>query len=186
MALAAAALAAPSAVRAQAASAGKAAVAIRLDAAVLVPTGAADLERAFGPDFSFEYRFRQLVGAEAALIWGRHDVAGTSASSLDQTTLLLGANVHVVGRERADFYLGPTVGYAFWGDLVDSTTATRTPMRSDFVYGASAGLDVPFGARWAANLGLRYLWSRVGPASGGVAGTSVNPVTARAGIAYRF
>lgn len=184
--LAAGIVAASGAARAQTAPGEDANVHIRLDAAYLAPSGGSAFEQTFGPDASFEYRFGPLVGAEAGLVWGRHGIEGATGLAVDATTLLLSANLHVVRKDWIDVYLGPSVGYGFWGDIVDSVTGGRTRVKSDFVFGASAALDLPFGKSWAANLGLRYLRTRVVLADGSGRAEEVNPVEARAGVAYRF
>jgi outer membrane protein W len=91
-----------------------------------------------------------------------------------------------------DFYIGPTVGYAMWGDLQPKDMAVEfgieepQKLKSDFVYGANLGFDFPFHDAWAFNLGLRYLWVKAEPDAAGAESIDVNPLIVTVGISYKF
>ena len=85
-----------------------------------------------------------------------------------------------------DFHLGPTLGYAMWGDFKPEGGGPSTSLKSNRVYGANFGLDVPFKGNWAFNAGLRYLWAKAEPDVSGGESIDVNPWVLTAGVSYKF
>jgi outer membrane protein len=146
-----------------------------------------EADSALGIEASFEYKFAKAWGVEAAVLYGQHDVKadGSKVGEIDQTPLLFSANYHFPTAGKADWYVGPTVGYTFWGDLdVDDPTSVDPSTDGEFTYGVNAGVDVPLKGNWAFTGGLRYLFSKA--TADGVGEVDVNPLVLRAGVAYRF
>lgn len=145
-----------------------------------------EADSALGLDASFEYKFSKAWGIEAAVLYANHDVKvdGQTIGDISQTPLLFSANYHFPTTGKADFYVGPTLGYTFWGDLkIDDAGSVNTD--GEFTYGLNGGIDVPLKGNWAFTAGLRYLFVKAGP--DGVDGdVDVNPLALRAGVAYRF
>ncbi|HEX6850765.1 MAG TPA: OmpW family outer membrane protein [Candidatus Polarisedimenticolaceae bacterium] len=146
-----------------------------------------EADSAVGLDASFEYKFAKAWGVEAAVLYAKHDVKadGSKFAEIDQTPLLISANYHFPTAGNADWYVGPTVGYTFWGDVdVDNPAAVDPSTDGEFTYGVNAGVDVPIKGSWAFTGGLRYLFSKAN--GDGVGDVDVNPLVLRAGVAYRF
>ena len=143
-----------------------------------------EADSALGLDASFEYKFSKAWGVEAAVLYANHDVEadGQKIGDISQTPLLFSANYHVPSSGKADFYVGPTLGYTFWGDLkVDEVGSVNTD--GEFTYGINSGVDVPLGGNWAFTGGVRFLFLKADTEGAEV---DVNPLSLRAGIAYRF
>lgn len=104
--------------------------------------------------------------------------------------VLLSLNYHFTPGKRADFFVGPTVGYAFLGDASFHTlglTYTEN-FKDDFTYGINFGVDVPFGAehQYAFTAGLRQLFLKAKASGPSNFSLDVNPTIATAGISFRF
>lgn len=156
-------------------------------------------EDAFGFQASFEYKFTDLIGLEPVLATAEHDVEVTDTGGPDFKlgdvgflALTVNLNLHVVQKKGVDFYVGPTIGYMFWGDLETSLFGPEEKIAAedDFTYGANFGVDVPFGEKWAFAAALSYLKTKVtlesdfGPAE--EPDLDVDPIQFRVGVAYRF
>ncbi len=148
---------------------------------------------------AYQYRFTDLFSLGASLLYSKLDVKLTSpeaSGKIGDTTLmplLLDGNFHVLKNMKTlDFYLGPTVGYAWWGDLKpqgiasDIGNTTSIKVKGKAVYGANFGLDVPFGSNWAFNAGVRYLWAKAEPDAVDTQSIDVNPWLVNVGVSYRF
>jgi hypothetical protein len=134
---------------------------------------AVEADSAFGFCIDFERRFNDLFGLGFTVMRADHDVdaSGTetvritddatnavlldltedltmSLGSVDMTSLLLGANFHFGGNEKVDLYAGPFIGLVSFGDLVFE--GDRVGFKDELAYGATLGLDVPFGQGKAA------------------------------------
>lgn len=151
-----------------------------------------EVDSTIGPDVSMEYRFNERFGFEASSFYGRHDMKldGNKRGKISQVPLLLTANFHF-GAGKLDFYAGPTLGYAFWGDLKLPGGGAKLNVGGEVVYGGSAGLDVPFNDAWGFTAGLRYLKSHPTvnfgtPFPPGRHDIDVNPLVARVGVFARF
>ena len=149
---------------------------------------------------AYQYRFSEGFSLGAGLLTAKHDVkgsvAGFGSATIGDTTftpLLIDGNFHVLkNREKVDFYLGPTLGYAMWGDFkpneaAASLDAPQSSIESSFIYGANFGLDVPLGEHWALNLGLRYLLASAKvEGEGEPPDIDVDPWIGTVGASYRF
>jgi opacity protein-like surface antigen len=143
--------------------------------------------------FSGEITFTPLLGEPPALAPERSETAtiiGTGPGDADLKVITVGANFHVLRREKLDLYLGPVVGLALldseltsggftatFESFVSSTPAEHAARDtvSDFVFGAAFGIDVAMGREgWIISAATKYL-----------AG-SLSPWTIQIGLGYRF
>lgn len=150
-----------------------------------------ELDSALGIDLNFEYQFSKAWGIEAAIEYAKHDVKadGVKGAEISNTPILFSANYHIPTNGKLDFYVGPTLGYSFWGDLKPDTPGnSNVSIKGNFVWGVNAGLDVPFNDNWAFTTGVRYLGNKAKTDEPGLGNESidVNPFVLRAGVAYRF
>ncbi len=164
--------------------------------------GSVDLESTSGFGLSYQYRLKGMLGLGATLLWSSHDVYVSSApeegviGKAAFTPLLLDANFHLLKRsQHTDFWVGPTVGYAMWGDLKPDAYATEfgitesQKLKDNFVYGANIGVGFRFQNVWALDVGLRYLRAKaeadnVGPQN--IESIDVNPWIVSIGVSYKF
>ncbi|MEM7050340.1 MAG: OmpW family outer membrane protein [Acidobacteriota bacterium] len=168
-----------------------------------------DLSGDIGFGAAIERRYGERWGVELSALTteveSRIDLTGLNFEAVDVTDfrfvpVTLGLNYHVDVGERADFYFGPLVGHATYGDLeafVDAVFAAdlglgpgvRVELEDDIVYGAQVGLDVPVGASgWGFNSSLRYLVAELEgeDSEPGDSTIDLDPLIATAGLSYRF
>ncbi len=186
---------------------------VRLSAEYISPTGdftgvilLDDLEaeaklqadEALGAEVGYEYRYSDLLGLEANLAYTKHDIR-LSALGVDEKVgdvtfmpLLFGANFHLFRGKKVDFYVGPTLGLAMFGDINQTGAASGPSIKTKdkFTWGGALGLDVPFGSHWAFTAGAKYLVLDAETDAAEVLGENIklgfDPWIVRAGIAYRF
>lgn len=118
---------------------------------------------------SLERLFTDRVGLEFALMTGsfdaslKYDLDGDwemGDENFDILAFTVGPNFHLTPDSRVDFYVGPFLGYA---DLDGATfnllgDSIRRDVDGDFLFGAQAGLDIPFGdSAWGLNFAARYM-----------------------------
>jgi hypothetical protein len=152
-----------------------------------------ELDSATGFQASFEYMLTDRVGVEPAIGFLDHDVtvreAGFPDLDLADTSLVLltaNVNFHLMQDKKVDLFVGPTVGYAFWGDLKSDLFEENFPTDDDFVFGANLGVVVPFGeGAWAFAGSVGYLLSDLTPEGSG-ADIGVDPFQLKAGLSYQF
>jgi outer membrane protein W len=145
---------------------------------------------------SFEYRFSSLLGIEPALAFANYDVDTMESGfpdleigEVDLTTFTANLNFHLLGESGIDLYVGPTVGYAFWGDLESALLAEKFPVKDDFIYGANIGVGVPFGqSGWGFSGALNWLAAEaeLEDADPGDSPLGVDPLQVKVGVYYRF
>ena len=119
----------------------------------------------------FEYHFNPRIGLNTSLQYIQFDNVGMFDSccvwemedgDMDYLSLTIGPNFHLTKPgSRADFYLGPFIGYA---DLEDATFVLPSARMNfshggEFVWGGLAGLDLDIGNRggWFLHFGARYV-----------------------------
>jgi hypothetical protein len=116
--------------------------------------------------------------------WGMEDQA------INFLPLLLSLNYHLTPGRPADFFLGPTVGYALFGDATFHVLGRSLPERYQdvFIYGLNLGVDVPFGAErnHAFTAGLRQLFVKAKAEGPSFFSLDLHPTIATAGVAFRF
>jgi outer membrane protein W len=149
-----------------------------------------ELDSALGVGVGFEYTLTDRMGIEPGLSSTSYDLAVKETGfpdengSTDLLAFTTNLNFHFDCKCGADFYVGPTVGYAFWGDIKLDNFAMDTPTDNDFFFGANLGVDYPFGeSGWGISFGLSYYALDL-PAPADDIG--VSPIQVRVGAAYSF
>jgi outer membrane protein W len=154
---------------------------------VIVP-GEIEADSTFAFGLVYEVRIGDRWGLESGVYFADFDFEIQSSgltidfgSSL-AIPLIMGADFHVFSNERIDLYVGPQVGYTFWGNL--STPVGMATIDGDFGFGAVAGLDFrPGKSGWTLNLATRYLSAALSDASAEI---DVDPLLLEFGVGYRF
>lgn len=152
-----------------------------------------ELDSASGFQASFEFLVTDRIGVEPGIGLLDHDVTvretGFPDLVLGDTSLFaLTANVnyHLLQDKKVDLFVGPTIGYAFWGDLKSDEFDEDFPIDDAFLYGVNLGVDIPFGqGAWGFAGSIGYLLSDLTP-EGSSADIGVDPFQLKAGVSYRF
>jgi outer membrane protein W len=179
--------------------AGKGDMRVRFGVLYSVPTddlvdGAqtTELDSAFGFQASFEYLITDLIGVEPAISSVKYDVTTKEPSFPDVTgdvslfTLAANVNFHLMRESEIDLFVGPTIGYGFWGDLKLNLFPDDFPADDEFIYGVNVGVDVPFGeSHWGFSGALSYLGANL-TLQGSSQEIGVSPIQVKAGAYYRF
>ena len=151
----------------------------------------------YGVGFNVEYRPNDRFGLEAGLLYSEIDSMLTFDSPTewlmdhDSSSLLVltfGPNFHLTPGKRADFYVGPFVGFASVGnpsyDLGGTVGTVSGNFDDEFVFGGQLGLDLALGdSSWALHFGALYL--NLGVGDQGV-DLDLNPLIGTIGLAYNF
>jgi outer membrane protein W len=150
-----------------------------------------ELDDAWGVEAAFEYLFRDSIGVEGALASTSHDIEITQPGfpdldfgEVDLVLLTASPTFHFLPERTVDVYAGPTLGYAFWGDLEVATGLGPTDFATDdeLVYGGVVGLDVPFGdSRWGFASAARLLFADLSP-KGAPQDIGVDPIAIEVGV----
>lgn len=168
-----------------------------------------EADNAFGFCVDFEYRFNELFGLDFALMNADPDVdlTGTETARLTDdatntilfestdtiaaqassgmTPLLVGSNFHFGGSEKVDLYGGPFVGWIFFDDI--ELLGERVDVKDDFAYGATLGLDVPFGQGGMMFSGaVRYMIASAETDEPDSATLDIDPWIVLLGLGYSF
>ena len=142
-----------------------------------------------GYNIGVEFRFAGRLGLEVDAVTATQDVefGGSTIGEIDFTPVSATLNFHFGGKVF-DFYVGPTAGWVFWGDI-DFTSSSFSSAEGDtddqFAWGAAVGLDIGFGGTFAITGGVRWLDIDL-ESSDGDATVGVDPLISRLGIAFRF
>jgi outer membrane protein W len=152
-----------------------------------------ELDDAFGYHASFEFMITDLIGVEPAVGAANHEVTVVEAGlpdlelgEIDLFTLTADLNFHVLRQESVDLFVGPTIGYAFWGDLETDVFPQDFAVEDEFIYGLNVGVDVPLGgSKWAFSGALDYLFSDVS-LEGSSSDLGVDPLQIKVGVSYSF
>ncbi len=162
------------------------------------------LEKGVGVGATVERRFSEIVGLEGGLILSRvqssfkldlNSAWAIAKKKVGFNLLTLGPNFHVMHEPgRADLYIGPFLGYAFfngksYGVLGESHSRD---LDDKLGFGLQLGLDLPIhraaSGIWNFHTGLRYmkLSTDVDLGVNGSKSIDVDPLMASAGISYSF
>lgn len=152
-----------------------------------------ELDDAIGYQVSFEYMVTNLIGVEPAISSAKSDVMVREAGFPDLTlgeidffTLMANVNFHLLRDKRTDLFVGPTIGYTFWGDLQSDLFLQDFSADGEFVYGFNMGVNVPLGeSRWGFVGGIDYLLSEL-TLEGTTQEVGVNPTQIKVGASYKF
>lgn len=168
-----------------------------------------EVDSALGFGLDLEYRFNDLFGLDFAIMRSDHDIelSGTETvritddatnatllestqtlsaqAGVDMTPLLVGTNFHFGSGEKVDLYAGPFVGWVFFDSV--AFQGDRIDVKNDFAYGATVGLDVPFGEGGMNFSGaVRYMIASAEPDEPGATSLDVDPWIVLVGLGYRF
>lgn len=169
-----------------------------------------EADNALGFCIDVEHRFNDRFGLGFTVMRADHDVdiAGSatvrirddatnailfettesltmSLGAVDMTPLLVGANFHFGGSEKVDFYGGPFIGLIDFGDL--TFEGERLAFKDEFTYGATLGLDVPFGQGSAAfSASARYMIAGAESDEPDSDTLDLDPLVLMFGVGYRF
>ena len=169
-----------------------------------------EADSAFGFCIDVEHRFNDLFGLGFTIMRADHDVdlSGSATvrlrddatnallfetteslamplGAVDMTPLLVGANFHFGGSERVDLYGGPFIGLIDFGDLI--VEGERIAFKDEFAYGATLGLDVPFGQGGAAfSASARYMIAGAETDEPNSDTLDLDPLVLLFGLGYRF
>lgn len=161
---------------------------------------------------AYERRFTDLFGLEFVVWNAKHDLDGRfqgeywlldsdtgelietgplqfteTLGDVKMTPLTAGINFHLTRQSRFDLYVGPTIGYVSYGDL--GVGEEKLSLDGDFTWGATVGVDLPFGAKgWMFTGALRYLDTEASPDELGPGDESldVSPWVVQVSAGYRF
>jgi outer membrane protein W len=106
-------------------------------------------------------------------------VDGSPGTNVEEKvyTATIGANFHVFSRARFDLYLGPMVGYSFFGDAFDNA----------FGYGAVLGADIGITKKGLALVAaIRYMRTDADTSDTPSSTVPYNPLLYQLGLGWRF
>lgn len=144
-----------------------------------------EAEKQVGWNLGVEFRPIEKIGIEADYVNATQDVRFGGGTIGDATFSPLTAtlNFHLLSTRWVDLYLGPSYSYVNWGDIhLNGGGDIKTDKTHS--WGASIGLDVGIGKRFAICGGLKYLDVDLRLNDGQRA--DVKPLVARLGAAVRF
>jgi outer membrane protein W len=163
-----------------------------------------EADAAIGPYFGFEFMVTDLIGLDGTIFYTDHDMdycyfymydgmveddfSGT-LGSFTTMPLFFSAHFHVAQNPAIDYYLGPTVGYVFFGDLEfdPEEGGGSVGIDDEFAYGVVTGIDVPVGGgAWSFSAALRYLWFDAGPDEIGSEKIGFDPWILQVGASKRW
>lgn len=110
---------------------------------------------------SYERLFAESLGVEVMIAYVDYDSILDLLGGISLTPITATLNYHLDTGGKAEFYVGPTVGFArleFDGSGGLFGLGGTRSSETEFAWGAAAGVDVPFGeGNWAFAGSLRYL-----------------------------
>lgn len=168
--------------------------AVRFGLNLVEPTGDSDgggLLQEFdthgGVEGDFEWYFHPRVGFEAGIAGSGTFDFDSDSDTVDGTTfstITVGINGHVVRSDKVDFFLGILAGSARYGNFEAEGSSVSFDSERDTIWGAQAAVDMTVSRKWAVNLGLKYLKTRLDLA--GNASVDYDPVILRVMGVYRW
>ncbi len=151
-----------------------------------------ELDSTLGFMVGFEYHFTDMIGVEPTLSRTSFDLIDRQSGFPDENgdtdllALVVNVNFHFEQDSGLDLYAGPTVGYAFWGDINLDDFQDASPTDDEFMFGLNGGLDYPLGeSDWSFHAGLSYLFVDVKDQDNPEA-IGVNPLQLMVGFTYNF
>lgn len=138
-----------------------------------------------GWSVGFEWRLGKWAGLEFDYLKSDHDIefGGETIAGTTMEPLTASFNFHLIHTKIIDFYVGPSISYVMWGDIVD-VDGESTSTDSEWAYGAQVGVDFSLIKSLAIVTGLRYQVMDITP--GSEDGVGVNPLIAKVGLAFRW
>lgn len=151
-----------------------------------------ELDSALGFLVGFEFHVTDMIGIEPTLSSTSFDLSvtepgfPTETGDTDLMALTVNVNFHFEQDSGLDLFVGPAIGYAFWGDIGLDGFPDDVPTDDEFLYGINGGLDYPLGeSDWSFNAGLSYLFVDLTPEDSPVS-LGVSPFQLRVGVTYNF
>jgi hypothetical protein len=137
---------------------------------------------------SYERRFYEAVAVDFMAAYVDYDSIFDLLGDISLTSLTATLNFYVYSFEEAEFYVGPTLGFARLElDGERGLFGLRAERKSDsgLAWGAAAGVDVPVGeSGWVLSGSLRFL--SVSFDEGGFHDLDFDNIVIHAGAGYRF
>lgn len=119
-------------------------------------------DNGLGAWVSYERQLTEMYGLEFMAAYVDYDSFLDILGGISLTHLTGSLNFHMTPDANVDFYLAPTIGYA-WLDWDHDPFPFlpgewEDPSESGFAWGAAAGIDVPFGeGDWVFAASARFL-----------------------------
>jgi outer membrane protein W len=141
---------------------------------------------AVGWNLGFEFRFTDRLGLELDYINSTQDLdfGGETIGEFRIEPVSASLNIHLFDSDVVDLYLAPTASWVFFNDVEFENITGEVDVDPEFAWGASIGLDIGLGERFAIVTGLRWLNLEAGGDDVGEFG--IDPLIARAGLGIRF
>ena len=169
-----------------------------------------EADNAFGFCIDMERRFNDLFGLGLTIMRADHDIDLTGSATVrirddatgtilveqseslnmglgavQMTPILLGANFHFGGGDRVDLYAGPFIGLVDFGDV--TVEGQRIAFKDEVAYGATLGIDVPFGQGSAAfSASARYMVAGAETDEIDSDTVELDPLVLLVGVGYSF
>jgi len=150
-----------------------------------------ELDDSVGFQGSVEFAVTDRFGVEPGLGYAQHDITISEAGFPDRTwetdwlAVTVNGNFHLLEGGEIDLYVGPTLGYVFWGS-VDTDIFDNFSADDDFLFGANVGIDVPLGdGPWGVSGAVRYLFTDLA-LEGASQDIGVDPIQLKVSVSYRF
>ena len=145
----------------------------------------------FGYEAGFEWRLNKILGIEGSYMLGSNnfELGSTDIGELDQQTITAALNIHIIPTTFFDLWVAPVASWYSFDDIdIDpSLGGGSVAIDSQWGYGAAVGFDIGLGKTFAITGGVRYIKLEVsGDSSSGIDDIGIDPLIARAGIAFRF
>jgi len=144
-----------------------------------------------GYEAGFEWRMNKLFGLEGSYLIGSNDFdfGSTEIGSLDQSAITAALNFHILPTKIFDLWIAPVASWYSFDDfeVKSSLGGGSVTIDNEWGYGAQVGFDIGFGKTFAITGGVRYIKLSVnGDDTSGIDDVGIDPLIARAGIAFRF
>lgn len=158
-----------------------------------------ELDDSLGGQVGFEYMVTDTIGIEPEFAFANHCVEVNDSGipdfelgDIDYRALMANVNLYVLRQDKIAVFVGPTVGYVFWGDLDVKSDYFGEPATykadGQFAFGVNAGVHAPFGdSKWAFSGELSYQFLDVSLQGSPIEpDLGVDPVQLRAGVSVKF
>jgi hypothetical protein len=139
-----------------------------------------------GYEAGFEWRLHKIVGLEGSYLVAEHDIEFEDATvaTVDQQSITAALNFHILPTQVFDFWVAPVASWVNWGDIEEEDgSGVEDDVDSEVAFGAAIGFDIGIGKTFAITGGVRWLSVDISTETQDL---PVDPLIARAGIAFRF
>ena len=140
-----------------------------------------------GWEAGFEWRLNKVVGLEGSYMVAEQDIdfGNDPAASVKSGWINAALNFHIIPAEHFDLWVAPVASWVNWDDIeFDPALGQPTAeAESDVAFGAALGFDIGIGDVFAITAGLKWLSLDLQTNGNNI---PVDPLIARAGVAFRF